>query len=66
MTTLDAVLAAGGFTDYASQNNVLVARKEGEEIQNYNVKLKDVLNGDIAKNFPLKPGDVVTVKTSWF
>jgi len=66
MTALDAVLQAGGFTDFASQNNVLVARKEGDAIQNYKVKLKDVLNGDISKNFQLKPGDVVTVKTSWF
>ena len=66
MTALDAVLSSGGFTDFASQNNVLVSRKEGDVIQNYRVKLKDVLNGDISKNVQLKPGDVVTVKTSWF
>jgi polysaccharide biosynthesis/export protein len=66
MTALDAVLAAGGFTDFASQNNVLVSRKEGDAIQNHKVKLKDVMNGDIQKNFSLRPGDVITVKTSWF
>ena len=66
ITALDAVLAAGGFTEFASQNNVLVSRKEGEAIQSYKVKLKDVMEGDIQKNFLLRPGDVVTVKTSWF
>lgn len=66
MTALDAVLSAGGFTEFASQNNVRVARKEGDTIKNYKVPLKDVMNGDIAKNFPLKPGDVVTISTSWF
>ncbi|MFA5074100.1 MAG: polysaccharide biosynthesis/export family protein [Nitrospirota bacterium] len=66
MTTLDAVLAAGGFTEFASQNSVLVARKEGKSIKNFKVKLKDVMHGDLAENFPLRPGDVVTVTTSWF
>jgi protein involved in polysaccharide export with SLBB domain len=66
MTALDAVLGAGGFTEFASQNGVLVSRKEGDGTQNYKVKLKDVINGDITKNFLLRPGDVVTVKTSWF
>lgn len=66
MTALDAVLAAGGFTEFASENNVRVARKEGDEIKSYKVKVKDVMNGEIGKNFTLKPGDVVTVKTSWF
>ena len=66
MTALDAVLAAGGFTEYASQNGVLVSRKEGDAIQKHKIKLKDVMNGDIQKNFLLKPGDVVTVKNSWF
>ena len=66
MTTLDAVLAAGGFTEFASQNNVLVVRKEGEMIQNHKVRLKDVMNGELDKNFQLKPGDVLIVKTSWF
>ncbi len=66
MTALDAILAAGGFTEFASKNNVLVSRKEGDAVQNHKVKIKDVMNGDIGKNFTLRPGDVVTVKTSWF
>lgn len=66
MTALDAVLAAGGFTEFASQNNVRVARKEGDAIKKYRVRLKDVMNGELDKNFSLKPGDVLTIETSWF
>lgn len=66
LTALDAVLAAGGFTEFASQNNVSVLRKEGAEIKNIEVRLKDVINGDISKNTLLKPGDVITVKTGLF
>jgi len=66
MTALDAVLSAGGFTEFASQNSVTVTRKEGQEFKTIDVKLKDVINGDASKNVPLKPGDLVTVKTGIF
>ncbi len=66
MTALDAVLSAGGFTEFASQNSVTVTRKEGQEYKTIDVRLKDVINGDASKNVPLKPGDLVTVKTGIF
>jgi polysaccharide export outer membrane protein len=66
MTALDAVLSAGGFTEFASQNNVQIARKEGGSIKKYRVRLKDVMDGELNKNLPLKPGDVLIVDTSWF
>lgn len=67
MTTLDAILIAGGFTDYASQNNVFIIRKEGKEVKNIRVRIKDVLNdGTVGENLPLRPGDIVKVKDSLF
>jgi polysaccharide biosynthesis/export protein len=66
MTALDAILSAGGFTDFASPNSVLIVRKEGSGIKNIEVKLKDVMNGEISKNVALKPGDIVMVKTGLF
>ena len=66
MTALDALLIAGGFTNFASRNDVIIARKDGDTIKIIEVKLKDVMNGDISKNVLLKPGDIVTVKQSWF
>jgi polysaccharide biosynthesis/export protein len=66
MTALDAVLSAGGFTEFASENDVLVVRKEGTTSTKINVKLKDVMNGKNTKNVLLKPGDIVMVKTGLF
>jgi len=66
MTALDAVLSAGGFTEYASQNSVVVVRKEGEEITNIEVKLRDVMYGEAKKNVSLHPGDIVMVHSSIF
>jgi len=66
MTALDAVLIAGGFTEFASQNDVIIVRQAGNAVKNIRVKLKDVMNGNISKNALLKPGDIVTVKTGIF
>ncbi len=66
MTALDAVLAAGGFTDYASRNDVLIERKEGGKTKSIRVWLKDVMDGDMKKNVPLDPGDMVIVKSGIF
>ena len=66
MTALDAVLSAGGFTEFASENDVLVVRREGSEATKINVKLKDVMNGKKAKNVFLKPGDIVMVNSGIF
>ncbi len=66
ITALDAVLSAGGFTEFANQNSVLVVRKTDKATSNIEVRLKDVINGDISKNIVLKPGDIVTVKTGIF
>jgi polysaccharide export outer membrane protein len=66
MTALDAVLSVGGFTEFASPNSTIIIRKEGNITKNIDVKLKDVINGNISKNVFLRPGDIVTVKTGIF
>lgn len=67
MTTLDAILSAGGFTEFANPNDVIVARKEGNEVKNIEVRLKDVVKrGEIDKDLPLRPGDRIIVKTGIF
>ncbi len=66
MTALDAVLAAGGFTDYASRNSVLVERKEDGKTKSIKVRLKDVMNGDMKENISLDPGDIVIIKSGIF
>jgi polysaccharide export outer membrane protein len=67
LTALDAILYAGGFTEFASRNDVLVVRKNGGTIKNIEARLKDVMkDGDISKDVALEPGDLIIVKTSIF
>ncbi|MBN2654289.1 MAG: polysaccharide biosynthesis/export family protein [Nitrospirae bacterium] len=67
MTVLDAILSAGGFNEFASQNSVVVMRKEGEETKNIEVPVKSIINsGEITKMPALMPGDTIRVDTGLF
>jgi polysaccharide export outer membrane protein len=63
MTVLDAVLAAGGTTEFAAPDNTSLFRKgEGGATTTYAVRLSKILQqGDLANNYPVQPGDVITV-----
>jgi polysaccharide export outer membrane protein len=67
LTAVDAVLHTGGFTEFAKQNDVVIVRKEGKSLKNIEARLKDVIkNGDTSKDVPLKPGDLIIIKTGIF
>ncbi len=62
MTVLDAVLAAGGTTEFASADRTDLYRKEGDATRSYAVRLDRILKtGDLSTNYPVQPGDVITV-----
>ena len=63
MTVLDAVLEAGGVNDFAAANRTRLYRKgRAGAAQSYDVELGALLEkGDLATNFPVQPGDVITV-----
>ncbi len=66
LNVLDAILTAGGFTRLAAQNSVLVKR-----MVNGKVTILKVRAGDMAKDpnvapFEVLPGDIISVKESWF
>ena len=62
MTVLDAVLAAGGTNEFAAADNTELYRKEGDTTRAYAVRLDRILQkGDLATNYPVQPGDVITV-----
>jgi polysaccharide export outer membrane protein len=62
MTVLDAVLAAGGVTEFAAPARASLHRKNGNDTGTYQVRLDSVLEqGDLASNFKVAPGDVITV-----
>lgn len=66
-TALDAVLAAGGFTEYASTNRVRLVRGAGEKRHVVELRLGDLVEGDKdAENAPLQAGDMVVVPESFF
>lgn len=62
MTVLDAVLAAGGVTEFAAPDRSNLYRKNGNGTGSYQVRLDSVLNrGDLTTNYKVAPGDVITV-----
>ena len=62
MTMLDAVLAAGGTTEFAAADRTELYRKEGAGTHAYAVHLERILKkGDLSTNYPAQPGDVITV-----
>jgi len=69
MTALDAMIAVGGLSEFASGNRsrlVRVDRATGRQ-REYKVRLGDLLkDGDISANVRLEPGDVLIIPQSMF
>lgn len=62
MTVLDAVLEAGGVSKFAAPDSTKLYRKEGDKSQVLDVNLNRILKqGDLSTNYPLQPGDIITV-----
>ena len=62
MTVLDAVLAAGGVTEFAAANRSSLYRKTTDSTRTYSIELDRILKrGDLATNFYVAPGDVITI-----
>lgn len=62
MTVLDAVLAAGGVTEFAAPDRANLYRKASDGTRSYEVRLDRILSrGDLSTNFEVAPGDVITV-----
>ncbi len=68
MTVLDAMLAVGGLTEFASGNRAKINRKdEHGKVISIKVRVEDlVLEGKLSENKALKPGDVIIVPESLF
>lgn len=63
MTVLDAVLAAGGPTEFAAPDRSVLHRRNGTQgTVSYAVRLGAILErGELASNYAVLPGDVITV-----
>ena len=62
MTVLDAVLEAGGVTEFASANRTRLYRKGDGSAQTFDIKLDSILKrGDLETNLDVQAGDIITV-----
>jgi polysaccharide export outer membrane protein len=67
MTVLDAILEAGGLTEFASPNRARLFRKTGQKTEVFQIELGDILRkGRLETNLLLAPGDVITVPERLF
>ncbi|PIE33738.1 hypothetical protein CSA56_10455 [candidate division KSB3 bacterium] len=66
-TVLDAILRAGGFSEFASRNGTKVVRELDGKTKTFQVKMKDVMeSGEMEKNIVIMPGDMIIVPESFF
>jgi polysaccharide export outer membrane protein len=67
MTVMEAILEAGGFTKFASQNDTQIRRIEAGSEISLPVRVKEIItSGNMGQNVKLKPGDYIIVKESLF
>lgn len=69
MTILDAMIAVGGLSEFASGNRAKLMRfdRETGRQQEYSLRLSDLLKrGDSRANVLLMPGDVIIIPESMF
>ncbi|MFM8657200.1 MAG: polysaccharide biosynthesis/export family protein, partial [Chthoniobacterales bacterium] len=62
---LEAIGLAGGFTRIADRGRVIIQRKEGGEVKAIKANAKRMADGKVDP-LEVQPGDVITVKESWF
>lgn len=62
MTVLDLVLQAGGVTDFGAGDRATLQRLVDGHYQSFDLELDRILNnGDMATNYRLQPGDLISV-----
>lgn len=67
MSVLDAMIAVGGLTPYASGNRAKLVRRVGGKEVDTTLRLSDLLkSGDLTANADLQPGDIIIIPQSFF
>lgn len=66
LRVLDIVVGAGGLGDFAAGNRASLVRQLGSGQIKCNVKLKDLMAGDMTQNILVFPGDVLVIPESRF
>ncbi len=67
MTVLDVMIEVGGLTEFAAGNSATLIRVEGNEQNQYRVRLDDLVKGgEISANVAMRPGDILIIPESFF
>lgn len=67
ITVLDAIVGAGGLSQFAAGNRATIVRTVGDRPLECRVRLDDLIkSGDVSQNIRLQPGDFVIVPESSF
>ncbi len=66
MTLLDVMITVGSLNEFAAGNKTKLVRMEEGKQKEYEVRLDDLLNGDISANVDMLPGDILIIPESWF
>ena len=62
LTVLQAFALAGGFTEWASKDEIILLRSEGGKDKIYRIDYKDITKGkDLSQNIKLKADDTIIV-----
>ena len=62
LTVLQAFALAGGFTQWASKDEIILIRKEGAKDRIYKINYKDIMKGrDVENNLALQANDTIVV-----
>jgi polysaccharide export outer membrane protein len=66
MTLLDVLIEVGGLTDDAAGNRAKLIRQAGSNKTVLQVRLQDLIEGDISKNVTMRPGDIIIIPQTRF
>jgi polysaccharide export outer membrane protein len=66
MTLLDVMIEVGGLTENAAGNRAKLIRRAGSNETVLQVRLQDLIEGDISKNVTMRPGDILIIPQTRF
>jgi len=67
LSVLQLIARAGGFTDVAATDRIMLLRGEGKNQKKITVNVAAIIKGsDKSKDIPLEPGDIVSVPETLF
>jgi polysaccharide biosynthesis/export protein len=61
LTVMQAFALAGGFTEWADKNKILLYRKGNNKEETIIIRYKDIIKGDFSKDIQLQPDDTIIV-----